>query len=170
VTQSIGGVISACVLYGIGRAAAPRHRVAVLSLGVLVFFAGAAASAVLFNAAGVLIFIACLVLAKPMLDLGYNPIELRVVDAVSRLENRSEYGYLFNHEFGLFVGRFLGCALFLAIAHWGSGVAALRYAMPVIALVQLISIPVAARILRELKVMMSTGARSDADGAVASHV
>jgi YQGE family putative transporter len=169
-TQSLGGVVSAAVLYGIGRAAAPRHRVAVLSLGVIAFFAGAMASAVLFNAAGVLIFIACLVLAKPMLDLGYNPIELQVVDAVSRLENRSEYGYLFNHEFGLFVGRFLGCVLFLAVAYWGSGVAALRYAMPVIALLQLISIPVAKRILRELKVMPLTDARSDAAGTVVSRV
>jgi len=169
-TQSIGGVASACVLYGIGRAAAPRHRVAVLSLGVLVFFAGAAASAVLFNEAGVLIFVLCLVLSKPMLDLGYNPIELHVVDAVSRMENRSEYGYLFNHEFGLFVGRFLGCVLFLAIASWGSGIAALRYAMPVIALLQLISIPVAKRILRELKGMPLTGARSAAAGTVVSRV
>jgi hypothetical protein len=51
----------------------------------------------------------------------------------------------------LFIGRFAGCTLFLAIAKWGSGVAALRYALPVIALLQLLSIRVAGRILRELK-------------------
>jgi MFS transporter, YQGE family, putative transporter len=169
-TQAIGGLVSAGLLYGIGRAAAPRHRLAVLSIGVLLFFAGAAASAVLFNAAGVLIFMGCLVLSKPLLDLGYNPIELRVVDTVSRLENRSEYAYLFNHEFGLFVGRFLGCVLFLAIAYWGSGIAALRYAMPMIALLQLISIPVAAGILRELKVVAPAGSKSEAIGKVASHI
>jgi YQGE family putative transporter len=150
-TQAIGGVLSACLLYGIGRATAPHHRLAVLTIGVSLFFAGSVASALLFNAAGVLIFIGCLVLAKPLLDLAYNPIELQVIDVVSSRENRSEYAYFFNHEFGLFAGRFLGCTLFLAIAHWVSGIAALRYALPVIALLQLLSIPVARGILRDLK-------------------
>lgn len=161
-TQAVGGILSACLLYGIGRATAPRHRLAVLSIGVALFFAGAVASALLFNAVGVLIFIGCLVLAKPLLDLAYNPIELQVIDFVSRRENRSEYAYFFNHEFGLFAGRFLGCALFLAIAHWASGIAALKYALPVIAMVQLLSIPVAARILRELKMAVPAATEVDA--------
>jgi YQGE family putative transporter len=112
------------------------------------FFLGAVINALLFSAVGVLIFIGCLVLAKPLLDLAYNPIEMQVVDAVSRIEVRNEYAYFFNHEFGLFAGRFLGCILFLAIVHWGSGVAALKYALPVIALFQLLSVPVAGQISR----------------------
>ncbi len=49
--------------------------------------------------------------------------------------------------------RSLGCCLFLAIAFWGSGIAALKYAPPVIALLQLLSIWVAGRILRGLPAM-----------------
>jgi YQGE family putative transporter len=150
-TQAIGGVFSALLLYTAGRAAGPRHRMAILLAGLLLFFAGSAANALFFNSAGTLIFIGCLLLAKPLLDLAYNPIELRVVDVVSRLEGRSEYAYFFNHELGLFLGRALGCTLFLAIAFWGSGNAALRYALPIIALLQLLSIPVAAGIFRGLK-------------------
>jgi len=150
-TQAVGGILSACLLYGIGRATAPRHRLAVLSFGVILFFVGAVANAMLFNTAGVLIFIACLVVSKPLLDLAYNPIELQVIDTVSRLEGRSEYAYFFNHEFGLFLGRFLGCILFLVVAHAVSAVAALRYALAAIALLQLFSIPVAAGVLRDLK-------------------
>jgi len=161
-TQAVGGILSACLLYCIGRATAPRHRLAVLSVGVILFFAGAVANALLFNAAGVFVFIGCLVLAKPLLDLAYNPIELQVIDVVSRQENRSEYAYFFNHEFGLFVGRFLGCTLFLAIAHWGSGIAALKYAMPLIALLQLLSIPVAGRILRDVKTAALASSEVDA--------
>jgi YQGE family putative transporter len=149
-TQAIGGVFSACLLYVAGRIAAPAHRGIVFSAGLVLFFMGAAANAVLFNAVGVLIFVGCLLLAKPLLDLGYNPLELQVVDVVSRLEGRNEYAYLFNHEFGLFPGRLLGCWLFLAIAHWGSANAALRYALPVIAVLQLISIPLAKRLARGL--------------------
>ena len=146
--QAVGGIFSACVLYAVGRVTAPHHRSAMFAAGLMLFFFGAAVNALLFNAVGVLVFIACLVLAKPLLDLAYNPIELGVVDVVSRLEGRGEYAYFFNHEFGLFAGRFLGCILFLAIVHWGSAVAALKYALPIVALAQLLSIWVAADIAR----------------------
>ena len=158
--QAIGGVFSAGVLYAVGRMTAPRHRSVVFAAGLVLFFLGAVTNALLFNAAGVLVFISCLLLAKPLLDLAYNPIELRVVDVVSRLERRSEYAYFFNHEFGLFAGRFMGCVLFLAIVQWGSAVAALKYALPIVALLQLLSIWVAGNISRGLKLAdaaLSTG-------------
>jgi YQGE family putative transporter len=150
-TQAVGGIISACLLYAVGRAAAPHHRGILFAAGVTLFLVGSVSSAVLFNAVGVLIFIACLALAKPLLDLAYNSIEFQVVDAVARLEGRNEYVYLFNHELALFSGRFLGCALFLAVAHWWTGVAALRCALPAIALLQMLSIPVAGQIARKIK-------------------
>jgi YQGE family putative transporter len=133
-----------------GRLAAPKHRIFVFSAGLLLFFVGAVTNTLLFSAVGVLIFIGCLLLAKPLLDLAYYPIQLQVVDVVSHLEGRNEYAYIFNHEFGLFLGRALGCCLFLGIAFWGSGVAALKYALPVIALLQLLSIRVVGQINRDL--------------------
>jgi YQGE family putative transporter len=145
----------------VGRRTAPRHRQAIFSIGLVLFFLGAAANALFFNAGGVLVFVGCLVLAKPLLDLAYNPIELQVVDLVSAHEKRSEYAYFFNHELGLFAGRFLGCTLFLAIAHWWSGIAALKYSLPVIALLQLLSIPVAGRISSFRKTDTDAGFRTE---------
>jgi YQGE family putative transporter len=155
-TQAIGGIVSAGVLYLAGRTAAPRHRILVFSAGLLLFFLGAVANTLLFNAVGVLIFIACLLLAKPLLDLAYYPIQFQVIDVVSRLESRNEYAYIFNHEIGLFAGRCLGCGLFLAIAYGWSGNAALKYALPVIALLQLLSIRVAGQISRGLDAASNT--------------
>jgi len=149
-TQAIGGVVSAGLLYVAGRAAAPRHRIIVFSAGLLLFFLGSVVNTLLFNAAGVLVFIGCLILAKPLLDLAYYPIQFQVIDAVSRIESRNEYAYIFNHEIGLFTGRCLGCGLFLAIAYGWSGNAALKYALPVIALLQLLSLRVAGQISRGL--------------------
>jgi YQGE family putative transporter len=149
-TQAVGGVFSACLMYTVGRLTAPKHRIFVFATGLVLFFLGAVVNAALFNAMGVLIFVGCLLLAKPLLDLAYFPIQLQVIDVVSRLEGRNEYAYIFNHEFGLFVGRCLGCGLFLGIVYWWSGVAALKYALPVIALLQLLSIGVARKILRGL--------------------
>jgi YQGE family putative transporter len=149
-TQAIGGVFSACLMYTVGRIAAPQHRRIVFAAGLVLFLLGAITNTLLFNAVGVLIFIGCLLLAKPLLDLAYYPIQLQVVDVVSRLEGRNQYAYIFNHEFGLFTGRCLGCGLFLGIAYWWSGIAALKYALPVIALLQLLSIRVAGQISRGL--------------------
>jgi YQGE family putative transporter len=151
-TQAVGGVFSACLMYTVGRMTAPKHRIFVFATGLVLFFVGAVVNAALFNATGVLIFIGCLLLAKPLLDLAYFPIQLQVIDVVSRLEGRNEYAYIFNHEFGLFVGRCLGCGLFLGIVYWWSGIAALKYALPVIALLQLLSIGLARKILRGLAV------------------
>jgi YQGE family putative transporter len=148
--QAIGGVLSAFLLYTAGRLAAPRHRLMVFSIALSLFLAGSLTNTIVFNAIGVLIFLACLLVAKPMLDLAYYPIQLQVVDAVSHLEKRNQYAYIFNHEFGLFTGRCLGCGLFLGIAHWGSGIAALKYALPVIALLQMLSIRVTSQISRGL--------------------
>jgi YQGE family putative transporter len=155
-TQAIGGVFSAFLMYTVGRIAAPQHRRIVFAAGLLLFLLGAITNTLLFNAVGVLIFIGCLLLAKPLLDLAYYPIQLQVVDVASRLEGRNQYAYIFNHEFGLFTGRCLGCGLFLGIAYWWSGIAALKYALPVIALLQLLSLRVAGQISRSLDAVGST--------------
>ena len=154
-TQAIGGVFSAFLLYMAGRIAAPKHRRVVFSCGLVLFLVGAVTNTLLFNAVGVLIFMGCLLLSKPLLDLGYFPIQLQVTDVVSRLEDRNEYAYIFNHEFGLFAGRCLGCGLFLCIAYGWSGNAALKYALPVIALLQLLSIRVASQISDDLAAAQS---------------
>jgi YQGE family putative transporter len=163
-TQAIGGVISAGLLYMAGRTAAPKHRIIVFSTGLLLFFLGAVVNTLLFNAVGVLIFIGCLLLAKPLLDLAYYPIQFQVIDVVSRLESRNEYAYIFNHEIGLFAGRCLGCGLFLGIAYGWSGNAALKYALPVIALLQLLSIRVAGQISRGLDAAGSTSSAASFAG------
>ena len=163
-TQAIGGIVSAAVLYLAGRTAAPRHRILVFSVGLLLFFVGAVVNTLLFNAIGVLVFIACLLLAKPLLDLAYYPIQFQVIDVVSRLESRNEYAYIFNHELGLFTGRCLGCGLFLAIAYGWSGTAALKYALPVIAILQLLSIRVAGQISQGLEAASNTSSAASFAG------
>jgi YQGE family putative transporter len=100
---------------------------------------------------GVLVFQFCLVLAKPLLDLAYWPIEMQTIDVVSRMEGRNRYAYLLHHEVGLLHGRILGCGLMICIALEWSGLAALRYAMPAVALIQMLSIPVAGWLLQKLK-------------------
>ena len=145
--QAVGGIVSSFFLYGIGRVAKPNHRVLVFSIGLVLFFIGTVVNAALFNATGVIIFMACLILAKPILDLAYFPIQFLITEIVSRAERRNQYAYILNHECGLFAGRALGCGLFLVLATWISDIAALKYALPIVAVLQLASIWIASRTL-----------------------
>jgi YQGE family putative transporter len=141
--QTAGGLLAALLLYGLGRLAAPRHRIAVFAAGLALFAIGAAFNAALFNAAGALLFVVSLLLAKPLLDLAYFPIQLSVIDTLSTLEQRPRFAYILSHEFGQYLGRVLGCGLFLVLARLISAVFALRFAMLAVALLQLLSIRLA---------------------------
>ncbi len=138
--QSVGGILSALALYGVGRLAKPQHRWAVFAAGLSLFFLGGLVDAVLFNAAGVLILTFCLMASKPLLDVAYFPIQFLVTEAVSAEEGRIPYAYIFNHECAEYVGRLLGCGLFLGLARFVSESAALKYALPAIGAVQLLSL------------------------------
>jgi YQGE family putative transporter len=90
----------------------------------------------------------CLLLGRPLHDIAYFPIQMQVIDAVSAIEQRNKFAYIFNQEFGFFIGRFAGCGLFILLANNISDTFALRYALLIIGVVQLLSIWIAARIVR----------------------
>ncbi len=144
--QSVGVLFSGILLYVIGRFSLPRHRIFIFSAGLVLFAIGGLVNAVLFNSAGVFLFMLCLVLGTPLLDFAYGPIALNVIDNVARLEGRNQFAYILNHEFGLYSGRLCGCLLFIVLANMVSDTVALRYALMVIGLIQMTSIFVVRRV------------------------
>jgi YQGE family putative transporter len=145
---SAGGVLSAILLYILGRTAQPRHRIYLFATGWSLFALGAMANAALFNGLGVLLFMLLLVLGRPLADIAYFTIQMLVIDTVSAIEHRNKYAYIFSQEFGFYIGRFTGCMLFIVLATYVSNDFALRYALLVIGILQLLAIPVAKTILR----------------------
>jgi YQGE family putative transporter len=145
--QAVGGVLSAFLLYFIGRTTKPAHRIIIFTVGLTLFLVGALANALLYNAAGVLVFTACLLLFRPLHDVAYFPIQMQVIDTVSAIEKRNKFAYIFNQEFGFYIGRFAGCGLFIVLANYVSDTFALRYALLMIGVVQLLSIAMAKRVL-----------------------
>jgi YQGE family putative transporter len=146
--QAAGGILSACLLYLVGRTTKPAHRIIIFAVGLALFALGGLFNAVLFSAAGVLLFMACLLLARPLHDMAYFPIQMQVIDLVSSLEHRNKFAYIFNQEFGFYLGRFAGCGLFILLAKCVSDTFALRYALLMIGVVQLLSWVVARTILK----------------------
>ncbi len=145
--QAAGGILSAFLLYFIGRTTKPEHRLVIFAIGLTLFALGGLTNALLFNAAGVIFFTVCLLLSKPLQDIAYFPIQMQVIDTVSAIEKRNKFAYIFNQEFGFYIGRFTGCMLFILLATKVSDTFALRYALLSVGLVQLLSILVAQRIL-----------------------
>ncbi len=147
--QGISGVFTAIMLYLIGRMAKPKHRIAILSAGLVIFLIGTVFNGLLFSAVGVMVFVLCKVLFMPLHDIGYFPIQMHVIDVVSAKENRSEFAYIFNHEFGLYLGRFFGLGLFIFLATYVSEIFALKYSLIIVAAIQILSIPLAIHITKQ---------------------
>ena len=118
--QSISGLITALVLYILGRLTGPQHRIYIFAAGYLIFLIGTLVNGILFSAVGVMVFVLCKVLFQPLHDIAYFPIQMKVINVVAEKEKRNEFAYIFNHEFGLYIGRFTGLALFIYLAFYVS--------------------------------------------------
>ncbi|MCK4701238.1 MAG: MFS transporter, partial [Bacteroidales bacterium] len=149
IIQSLSGILSAVVLYFLGRLSKPKHRIYIFSAGLVIFFIGTLVNGILFSASGVIIFVMCKVMFMPLHDIAYFPIQMKVIDVLSFKENRNQFAYIFNHEFGLYIGRFIGLTLFIVLIYYVSESFALKYSLIIIASVQLIAIPVAKRLIRK---------------------
>lgn len=141
--QSTGALLSAIMLYVLGRKSKPQQRFGIFAAGLLLFFAGSVINMFFFNAAAAIVFVGCLVFARPLLDLAYFPIQLGVVERVASREKRHQFAYIFNHEVGLYFGRLAGCLLFIIVSRNVSEEAALRYALAAVALAQCFSLFIA---------------------------
>lgn len=145
--QSIGAVLAAIIIYFIGRFSKPSDRVKTFSVGLILFAVGACLNGAMFNQTSVIVFLLLLLIAKPLMDLAYFPIQLRVIDIVSHIEKRGEFAYILNHEAGLYLGRLLGAGTFLGLYYYISEEVALRYAVAIIAVLQLCSIFISKNII-----------------------
>ena len=146
--QSVSGILTAFILYFLGRTTKPKHRIYIFAAGMTIFLIGALTNQILFSAIGVIVFVLCKVLFMPLHDIAYFPIQMQVIDILSVKENRSKYAYIFNHEFGLYLGRFFGLVLFIGLAFYVSKDFALRYSLVIVAIIQMLSIPLAKNIMK----------------------
>jgi YQGE family putative transporter len=147
--QGVSGIATAIILYFLGRTTKPADRIYIFGAGIFVFLIGTLANGLLFSAIGVMVFVLCKVLFTPLHDIAYFPTQMRVIDIVSKIEKRNEFAYIFNHEFGLYIGRFFGLGLFIYLDSYVSEMFALKYALIIIAIIQILSIPMARHIIRE---------------------
>ncbi len=148
--QGVAGMLTAILVYVLGRVSKPEHRMPIFGFGLLIFFIGTLFNAILFSATGVIIFIFCKVMFQPIHDLAYFPTMMKTIDKVKEIEKRSEYAYIMSHEVGLFIGRAFGMLLFIALSFLVSEIFALKYALVIVGTIQLLSLPLAKHIVKEI--------------------
>ncbi len=153
VIQGVSGAVTAVLVYVLGRVTKPQHRTIVFGAGLLIFLVGTVVNGILFSAVGVVVFVLCKVIFQPLHDLAYFPIMMRTIDVVSKIEKRNEYAYILSHEFGLFIGRAFGLILFIALAYFISEDFALKYALIIVALIQMLSLPLSKHITKQCNLL-----------------
>lgn len=146
--QGIGGALTAILVYVLGRIAKPKHRMVIFGFGLIVFLVGTLMNGILFSTTGVIIFVLCKVVFQPIHDLAYFPIMMKTIDVVALIEKRNEYTYILSHEVGLFAGRAFGMILYILLSYYVSEFFALKYALIIVASIQLLSYPLAGNIIR----------------------
>ena len=149
VIQGVSGALTALLVYVLGRVAHPEDRIKIFVSGLILFFIGTLFNGILFSTLGVILFVLCKVIFQPLFDLAYFPIMMRTIDIVAKIEKRNEYAYILSHEFGLFVGRSFGLLLFLFLAYYVSQDFALKYALIIVAGLQLLAYPLAKNIINQ---------------------
>lgn len=140
VIVSGGQILSAIVLYLIGRLAKPKHRLVIYIISITFFVTAILIQATFYSVIGVIVYNILQYMARPLHDVSYFPTEFRVIDIVSKQENRSEYSYIINHEFTLFIGRISSILIVLFGAYEVSADFALRYGLCFIAIVMILSV------------------------------
>ena len=146
--QGLSGIATAVIVYLLGRLARPQDRLWICLVSVVVFFIGTLANGILFSAAGVFAFVVCKVFFQPLFDLAYYPVMMKCIDVVANMEKRNKYTYIMTHEVGLFLGRFIGLALFILLDYKVSQEFALKYALIIVAGLQLLAVPLAKNITK----------------------
>lgn len=136
IVQSASSLLTALLMYLIGRFSKPEHRLRIYAVAVLLFVIGTLINSIYFNVASVFIFLLLMIVARPMFDLAYFPLQMRVIDYLKHIENRNEYSYIFSHECGLYIGRLLGCGTFIFITYTISEDAALIFTLPLVTILQ----------------------------------
>jgi YQGE family putative transporter len=151
-----GQILSAIMLYIIGRIAKPKHRLAIYIVSILFFTTAIIIHGSMYSVLGVILYNVLQFIAKPLHDVSYFPTEFRVIDIVSKIEDRSEFSYIINHEISLFFGRITAILLVLFLAYEINADFALRFGLFFIAAIMILSIFIGKSLINECELKEKT--------------
>ncbi|MDR1145205.1 MAG: hypothetical protein LBK71_03605 [Verrucomicrobiales bacterium] len=133
--QTGGTAVTVIGMYLIGRLTRTGHRLGLMMTGLGLFLFAAISNAVLFNVAGVIIYVFFQMLGNPIVENTVLLVQMRAINVLEKKERRNILAYLFSVEFSMWAGRLFGGLLFIAVVTF-SEILALRYVLLAIASLQ----------------------------------
>lgn len=140
--QSLTAILTAIIVYTLGKKLTIKHRIAVLTASVLLGIMGAVFLSISYAAIGVFVFFACKALSEPFIWIALNSLNYDLIDKENK-NSENHYAYVCDQEIYLNAGRITGILFFLALVQFFSNDFGLRFAPLFFALSQIILLIIA---------------------------
>lgn len=147
--QSAAAVISAFVIYTLGKRLNVKYRIFILQLSFALGIAGALMFGITYNSIGVLIFFIMGSISLPLQWMAVNSLNYDLIDKQNRNDTNA-YAFVFDQDIYLCAGRILAIMIFILFINLYSNEFALRYAPLLLALFQILLLPVALAIEKKI--------------------
>ena len=134
--QSASAVITALIVYLLGKRLGTTHRMFLLQISFLASIIGAVFLIYSFSAIGVFIFIVALALANSIQWVAVQSLNYDLIDNENR-DQENQYAYVFDQEIYLNGGRILGVVMFILLIQIFSNSTALKITPIILALSQI---------------------------------
>jgi len=135
--SSLGSLLSAIVLYQIGKVALVHHRLHIFTVGVIILVMGALSFTFFPYGLGVIAYVVGTSISSNFNWIAYDSIVMDVVDEHTAFEKHNRYQYIFDNEVYINIGRIIGVGVFFIFYSLTSQMEALRFTPIFIAVTQI---------------------------------
>jgi YQGE family putative transporter len=140
--QSAAAIITALVVYTLGKKLAIKQRPLILQLSFLFGILGAVMFSITYSSFGVLIFFILVAISLPFQWIAVNSLNYDLIDKENRTQE-NVYAYVFDQDIYLCLGRMSAIVIFIVLIIFYSNETALRFTPLLLALSQIFLLPVA---------------------------
>lgn len=149
--QSLSAIISAIITYILGKRADAKHRIKILAAWIIGLIIAASVFSFAFSVLGVIAYFTIISLTDAFRWLSLTPFMFDLIDMEQRATGEHHYSFIFDREIYLAIGRVGALIIFYYFSLWQFTLT-LRYALLVVAFVQIGVYVTARRIHRSIHV------------------
>ncbi len=135
--SSLASLLSALVVYSIGKKMLAHHRILLLSAGILFLIMGSIFFAFIYSSLGVVIYVTFFSVSSLCIWTSYSPIAMDCIDRNHGNDLNRRYSFIVDQELFLNIGRFIGAGIFLLPYFFITKDVAIRFSPLVIAVAQI---------------------------------
>ncbi|HWY79239.1 MAG TPA: MFS transporter, partial [Candidatus Sulfotelmatobacter sp.] len=124
--QAFAAILTAVIIYTLGKHLNIKHRIIILTASVLSSIVGAGFLGIFYSTIGIFVFFACQALTGPLNWIAVSSLNYDLIDNENK-KGENHYAYVCDQEIYLNGGRVLGIVSFLFIVHFISSTFGLRF-------------------------------------------